>query len=231
MIQAEIIGVEKLVEHIGTVGPRIKVELRKAVDLSALKLLARVKLKLSDDVLHVRTGRLRRSINQRVTDGSEGIVGTVGTNVEYARFHELGFDGSQQVKEHLRSIKSAFGKSIKGGAVTFTVRSHARKVKYPARSFMATALADDPSRNLMLAPFFADLLNQTHGALRKVVAIAALNGLPMPALASGLAWFDMMRTGRSTANMIQAQRDFFGAHGFERVDGKEGKHGPWGSHG
>ena len=96
---------------------------------------------------------------------------------------------------------------------------------------MATALTDDPKRNLMLAPFFADLLKQTHGPLRKVVAAAALHGQPMPALASGLAWFDMMRTGRSTANMIQAQRDFFGAHGFERVDGGPGKHGPWGSHG
>ena len=96
---------------------------------------------------------------------------------------------------------------------------------------MATALTEDPNRNLMLAPFFADLLKQTHGSLRRVVAAAALHGLPMPALASGLAWFDMMRTGRSTANMIQAQRDFFGAHGFERVDGGPGKHGPWGSHG
>lgn len=96
---------------------------------------------------------------------------------------------------------------------------------------MATALAEDADRNLMLAPFFADLLKQTHGSLRKVVAAAALHGLPMPALASGLAWFDMMRTGRSTANMIQGQRDFFGAHGFERVDGGTGKHGPWGSHG
>ena len=96
---------------------------------------------------------------------------------------------------------------------------------------MATALTEDPNRNLMLAPFFADLLKQTHGSLRRVVAAAALHGLPMPALASGLAWFDMMRTGRSTANMIQAQRDFFGAHGFERLDGGPGKHGPWGSHG
>ena len=96
---------------------------------------------------------------------------------------------------------------------------------------MATALTEDPNRNLMLAPFFADLLKQTHGSLRRVVAAAALHGLPMPALASGLAWFDMMRTGRSTANMIQAQRDFFGAHGFERVDCGPGKHGPWGSHG
>lgn len=95
---------------------------------------------------------------------------------------------------------------------------------------MATALQADPSRNLMLAPFFADHLKNTHMALRKVVAHTALNGLPVPALAAGLAWFDMMRTGRSTANMIQAQRDFFGAHGFARTDdmgGGAGHHGPW----
>lgn len=95
---------------------------------------------------------------------------------------------------------------------------------------MATALTDAPGRNLMLAPFFADRLSKAQGALRATVAQAALNGLAVPALASGLAWFDMMRTGRSTANMIQAQRDFFGAHGFERVDGGAGHHGPWGNH-
>ncbi|MDB5665151.1 NADP-dependent phosphogluconate dehydrogenase [Cypionkella sp.] len=96
---------------------------------------------------------------------------------------------------------------------------------------MATALAEDADRNLMLAPFFADHLKATHGALRQVIAAGALSGLPLPALASGLAWFDMMRAGRSTANMIQAQRDFFGAHGFERVDGIADSHGPWAGHG
>ncbi len=96
---------------------------------------------------------------------------------------------------------------------------------------MAQALTEDPSRNLMLAPAFAGHLTRCHGALRRVVAAAALAGLPVPALAAGLMWFDMMRTARGTANMIQAQRDFFGAHGFERVDGLAGKHGPWGGHG
>jgi 6-phosphogluconate dehydrogenase len=96
---------------------------------------------------------------------------------------------------------------------------------------MATALTEDAARNLMLAPFFADHLKATHGGLRQVIAAGALSGLPLPALASSLAWFDMMRTGRSTANMIQAQRDFFGAHGFERIDGLADKHGPWSGHG
>ncbi|SMY09395.1 NADP-dependent phosphogluconate dehydrogenase [Flavimaricola marinus] len=96
---------------------------------------------------------------------------------------------------------------------------------------MAEALAEDGSRNLMHAPYFAELLKDSHWGLRATVAEAARYGLPAPALASGLAYFDMMRTGRSTANMIQAQRDFFGAHGFDRIDGHDGHHGPWGSHG
>lgn len=92
---------------------------------------------------------------------------------------------------------------------------------------MAGALSDNPDRNLMFAPFFADILKRNHAALRRVVGYAATAGHPVPALSACLSYFDMMRTGRSTANMIQAQRDFFGAHSFERVD-REGKHhGPW----
>ena len=96
---------------------------------------------------------------------------------------------------------------------------------------MAQALTDDAARGLMLAPFFADHLKRCDKGLRAVVATGASYGLPVPALGAGLAWFDMMRTARSTANMIQAQRDFFGAHGFERLDipGKD-HHGPWGGH-
>jgi len=94
---------------------------------------------------------------------------------------------------------------------------------------MATALRDDTGRNLMMAPKFARILKESHGALRQTVAQAALHGLALPALSSGLAYFDAMRTARGTANMIQGQRDFFGAHGFARIDGGDGHHGPWGS--
>ncbi len=94
---------------------------------------------------------------------------------------------------------------------------------------MATALGEDVNRNLMFAPRFAEQLKSSHSALRQVVAQAALHGLPLPALSSGLAYFDTMRTARGTANMIQGQRDFFGAHGFARVDGGSGHHGPWGA--
>ena len=61
--------------------------------------------------------------------------------------------------------------------------------------------------------------------------MSAENGLPAPALSAALAYFDGYRQARGTANLIQGQRDFFGAHGFERIDGPGAFHGPWGSHG
>ncbi len=94
---------------------------------------------------------------------------------------------------------------------------------------MARALAEDPARSLMLAPAFAAELQRCVPSLRRVVSVAALQGHSVPALSAGLAWFDAMRTRRGTANMIQAQRDFFGAHGFDRLDGADNHHGPWGA--
>ncbi|MGC0054113.1 NADP-dependent phosphogluconate dehydrogenase [Brucella pituitosa] len=84
--------------------------------------------------------------------------------------------------------------------------------------------------NLIVTAAFAALINETDGALRRVVSTAVLAGLPVPALASALGYFDSYRRSRGSANVIQAQRDFFGAHGFDRVDGRDIHHGPWGSH-
>jgi 6-phosphogluconate dehydrogenase len=82
--------------------------------------------------------------------------------------------------------------------------------------------------DLMLAEPFAGDLKATEASLRRVVAAAALNGIPVPALGSALGFFDLSRAGRTTADLIQGQRDFFGAHGFERVDRDgTGFHGPW----
>ena len=93
---------------------------------------------------------------------------------------------------------------------------------------MATALGENPDRNLMFSPVFADHLKANHQALREVVAAGTLGGIAMPALSSGIAYFDAMRTARGTANMIQGQRDYFGRHGFERFDDdNKGHHGPW----
>jgi 6-phosphogluconate dehydrogenase len=83
--------------------------------------------------------------------------------------------------------------------------------------------------NLIVTPAFADMVKESLPALRRVVGAALQAGLPVPALTSALTYFDAYRQGRGTANLIQAQRDFFGAHGFDRLDGKDFHHGPWGS--
>lgn len=87
--------------------------------------------------------------------------------------------------------------------------------------------ADRDLANLLLAPGFVAMMGETHSSLRRIVAAAAENGLPVPALSSALAYFDGYRQDRGTANLIQAQRDFFGAHGFERIDADGAQHGPW----
>ncbi|HET7715607.1 MAG TPA: NADP-dependent phosphogluconate dehydrogenase, partial [Bauldia sp.] len=82
--------------------------------------------------------------------------------------------------------------------------------------------------NLMMVDPFAGMLRSTNQSLRRVVSAASLAGIGVPALSSALAYFDLSRTARSTADLTQAQRDFFGAHGFERI-GEPGRvaHGPW----
>lgn len=87
-----------------------------------------------------------------------------------------------------------------------------------------------PHGHLILSEAFAAKLAASIGALRKFVSAAALSGQPAPALSAALAYYDTMRQARGTTNLVQAQRDFFGAHGFERFDGRKGQHGPWGSH-
>jgi 6-phosphogluconate dehydrogenase len=92
---------------------------------------------------------------------------------------------------------------------------------------MAQALEEAPGANLMFAPRLADRLRTSIPGLRAVVSSAALAGIATPALAAGLGYFDMMRSERSTANLLQAQRDFFDLHGFERIDEPGAHHGPW----
>ncbi|WP_213955727.1 decarboxylating NADP(+)-dependent phosphogluconate dehydrogenase [Variovorax sp. dw_954] len=92
------------------------------------------------------------------------------------------------------------------------------------------AYRSDPQlANLMLAPFFKDLLNRTQQNWREVVALAVTNGIPVPAFSASLGYYDSYRSARLSANLLQAQRDFFGAHTYERTDKPEGQffHTDW----
>jgi 6-phosphogluconate dehydrogenase len=93
---------------------------------------------------------------------------------------------------------------------------------------MADALSGSDTPLMIFAEPFATIVKESEAALRKTVGCATAAGIPVPALSAALNWFDMIRTKRTSANIIQAQRDFFGAHGFERLDGVADPHGPWG---
>jgi 6-phosphogluconate dehydrogenase len=89
--------------------------------------------------------------------------------------------------------------------------------------------ADPSLPHLALAPFFQQVLNRTQASWREVVGLAVAAGVPVPAFSASLAYYDSLRSARLPANLLQAQRDFFGAHTYERVDRPEGQffHTQW----
>jgi 6-phosphogluconate dehydrogenase len=77
--------------------------------------------------------------------------------------------------------------------------------------------------NLLLDPFFKEKIESSQESWRRVVAAAVTNGIWIPALSTALNYFDGFRNGRLPANLLQAQRDYFGAHTYERVDKPRGQ--------
>ena len=78
--------------------------------------------------------------------------------------------------------------------------------------------------NLMLDDYFKETLERAQASFRKVVATAVLNGIPVPAMSSALAYFDGYKSACLPANLLQAQRDYFGAHTYERIDDERGNY-------
>lgn len=141
MITGYVTGDAEVVRKLEALGPSLRRELKAGIGRAVLKLQRKVvQEKLTGQVLKVRTGTLRRSIDQIVTDNDTQVVGIVSTNVKYGRIHEYGFSGTVTVREHLRLQKKAWGKPITPREVT--VRSHTAKMNLPERSFLRSALRD-----------------------------------------------------------------------------------------
>ena len=83
--------------------------------------------------------------------------------------------------------------------------------------------ADPAIINLMLAPFFTEVLKSTQQDWRETVALAVKGGIPIPSFSGALSYYDAFRSARLPANLLQAQRDFFGAHTYERRDAPRGQ--------
>lgn len=98
---------------------------------------------------------------------------------------------------------------------------------------IAAAYRDDAGlESLLLAPFFSGQLRKTEAGWRQAVILGVHLGIPLPCLSSALAFFDGYRCSRLPANLLQAQRDYFGAHTYERTDQPRGMffHTDWNSH-
>jgi len=86
---------------------------------------------------------------------------------------------------------------------------------------------DPQLANLLLDPYFKEVADKYQASLRKVLALAIENGIPVPTLSAALAYYDSYRTASLPANLLQAQRDYFGAHTYKRIDKDGDFHTDW----
>lgn len=135
MIVATVTGAAEVERSLSVLAEDARVRVRETVQGLGLEVLRLVKEDfLTGRALHVRSGRLRRSVNERTTESAGEIASSVGTNVAYARVWELGFSGTESVRAHTRRI----GKT----GIVAQVRAFQREVNVAARPFLAPALEE-----------------------------------------------------------------------------------------
>jgi 6-phosphogluconate dehydrogenase len=129
--------------------------------------------------------------------------------------------------EHLRAGSSEFGWNLDLGALA-TIWRGGCIIRAAFLDRIKDSYAQSPDlSNLMLAPFFQQALASAQPAWRSVIKHAVDQGVPIPAFASSLAYYDGYRRARGPANLIQGLRDYFGAHGYHRIDRDGAYHTRW----
>ncbi|MDD5973943.1 MAG: decarboxylating NADP(+)-dependent phosphogluconate dehydrogenase [Spirochaetales bacterium] len=133
--------------------------------------------------------------------------------ISYAQGYEL-----------MRSAAKTYGWNLNYGGIALMWRGGCI-IRSTFLGKIKDAFDENPElTNLLLSPYFKDLMKNLIPSWRKVVSEAALSGIPVPAFSSALSYFDGYTTANLPANLIQAQRDYFGAHTYERVDRPRGKY-------
>jgi phage gpG-like protein len=140
VIAIGVIGDRELIARFDAMPGRVHDSLARAVTRLGLELQHTVQEKLSGEVLRVRSGTLRSSINTRTEDTTIAVSATVGTNLRYAAAHEFGFHGTVSVKAQMRQIKEAWGRSIR--PKTIQIHAHMMRMNLPERSFLRSALVE-----------------------------------------------------------------------------------------
>ncbi|TVY02023.1 NADP-dependent phosphogluconate dehydrogenase [Cohnella terricola] len=127
----------------------------------------------------------------------------------------------------MRAASDAYGWDLNYGGIAMIFRGGCI-IRARFLQNIKDAYDRDPAlQNLLLDDYFGSVVKNYQAAWRKVVATAVTRGIPVPAFASALAYYDSYRTERLPANLLQAQRDYFGAHTFERVDREGSFHFQW----
>src|SRR5258706_4937745 len=129
--------------------------------------------------------------------------------------------------EHLRTGSKEFNWNLDLGALA-TIWRGGCIIRAQFLDRIKEAYAESPDLpNLMLAPFFQQALASAQQSWRSVVKLAIDQGVPIPAFASSLAYYDGYRRARGPANLIQGLRDYFGSHGYHRTDRECAFHTRW----
>ena len=142
MFDIKLTGTEEIRARFNGMGSNVRDALRKAIQASVIDMEGQVKAKLSGPVLRNRTGRLRNSVTSNLTETASTITGVVGANTPYAAAQEYGFNKTVVVREHLREITQAFGRTLPAPK-TITVRSHDMDMNLPQRSYLRSTLAEN----------------------------------------------------------------------------------------
>ncbi len=123
----------------------------------------------------------------------------------------------------MRSAAAEYGWNLNYGGIALMWRGGCI-IRSAFLGKIKEAFDKDPGLvNLLLDPFFKDAIEKAQSAWRRVITTAVKLGIPAPALSTALAYFDGYRAERLPANLLQAQRDYFGAHTYERVDKPRGE--------
>ena len=170
----------------------------------------------------------RRKTASRLFPGSGDLAGVTVDDIEAALYASKIVSYSQGFRL-MRAASAEYGWDIDPGAVAALWRAGCI-IRAAFLEDITAAYRDDPGlEDLVFAPFFSDALRSAEEPWRRVVAGAVGSGIPAPAYSSALAYYDGMRSERLPASLVQAQRDYFGAHTFERVDRPRGEwfHHDW----
>ncbi|MGQ8873026.1 NADP-dependent phosphogluconate dehydrogenase [Paenibacillus sp. TSA_86.1] len=127
----------------------------------------------------------------------------------------------------MRAASDEYGWDLKYGNIAMIFRGGCIIRSQFLQNIKEAYDKDAALKNLLLDPYFQNIVESYQDAWREVVASAVKQGIPVPGFSSALSYYDSYRTERLPANLLQAQRDYFGAHTFQRVDKEGSFHFQW----